>query len=207
MATNTAVQYFGEGVDTSKIFDLEEIDSNGIRKCCTGNKPAPHQKWYGLNDFGQSGIVFCEHCAKNSISKAKIFELTEFYDKSTLRCSTIYTNKCLDKNIDNRIKKYKGISFNVNIINQVNSDFAPATKPLHHTYLHRANNNELYVQMPSGCYYEITLKGDKDYRWGKNMCFKIESGWLGDGRDIIYRSANGGEVYCDCPPKTDTCHR
>lgn len=35
------------------------------------------------------------------------------------------------------------------------------------------------------------------------MCFKIVKGWLGDGREIIYRSQKGGEVYCDLTAPED----
>ena len=189
----SANQYFGNGVNTCKIFDLEETDSNGKRKCCTGEKSAPYHKWYGIKGFGQSGIVFCEFCAENSITKDKTYELTDVYDKSLFRCNTIYTKKCLKVNIDNRVKQYNGLIFNVNIINKEDNDFTPATKPSSY----KMDDNELYVQMPTGSYYEISLKSNTEHQWGRNMCFKIEKGWLGDGREVIYRSENGGEVYCD----------
>ena len=63
---NTASEYFGNGVDTSKIFDLEEIDSNGKRKCCTCKKPAPYHKWYGIKGFGHNGVVLVSLGDENS---------------------------------------------------------------------------------------------------------------------------------------------
>ena len=197
MSKNTTTDYFGKGVDTSRIFDFDETYSNGEPKCCLGERYNYNGKWYSLKDnssFGVSGIVFCQYCGENSIPRDKTYELTDVYDKTFLKCSTIYTDKCIDNSISNRVTNYIGIRFNVNIINKEDNEFAPATKIID---VNNDRGNTLKVNIPSGAYYEVVIMGDKRYNWGNNMCFKIEQASLSDGRQIVYNSKNGGDVYCD----------
>lgn len=145
-------------------------------------------------------ISFCECCAKklppDRIYSGKIYDVND-YDIGKIinyNCDVYYTSKLLMYDFDERCLHYDGYRVTVNIVDPVNNDvWRPITK-YRNRDLDAEKRGVLFMDVPSGAHYEISVGADPKY-FNSEYMFKIESIKFGDGRVVTYASDVGREGY------------
>ena len=179
-------------------------DGRPNKTYCVGEGNPIFGRLYGIIVRGRrvplEDISFCECCAKklpqDRIYSGKIYDVNE-YDEGrimTYNCDIYYTNKLLMYDFDERCLHYGGYRVTINIVDPVNNDlWRPITK-YRNRDLDAEKRGILFMDVPSGAHYEISIGADPKY-FNSEYMFKIESIKFGDGRIVTYTSDAGPEGY------------
>ena len=195
----TTSHHFGKGIDTS-IFTPNRTTSMGDSIGCIGhNKHNTKAQWFGYINNGTRidphSLTFCNFCAKNYFTTEQVFEVldTDYpYLKPKLVCDTPITDVCLKYGIDKRCVHYRGIRFNVNLIDESNKVWIPTMIIPTEAGSKASYNGVGIFPIPTMCYWEFVVKIDPNgkYNYG-DYYLKIKKAQFGDGRMVNVSNKHG----------------
>jgi len=189
----TVTEHYGKGFDTTE-YTLESLQKEG--RCCQGT----HSKeWYTLiktetDTYPPSSFIFCEYCAKNSISgrvKKITDEELELYSYIRFDCSM--SKNLTSLGITRTVKDCMDhFTVNVNVVDPKDERvFSPAPILTGEKGIKAASVGAAIVPLPSGCYPEISIKCSRPM---SNNYYKVECK-TGNGRHLKFLNSSGRTFY------------
>ena len=194
MASNsTATEHYGKGFDTTE-YTLESLQKQG--RCCQGT----HSKeWYTLiknetDTYAPSSFIFCEYCAKNSMSgRVKKITHEELERNKYIKFDCSMSKNLTDYGITRMISDCEDqFTVNVNIVDPKDERvFAPGPILTGEKGIKAASVGAAIVPLPSGCYPEISIKCSEPMRDN----YYIVQCKTGTGRHLKFLDSSGRNFY------------
>lgn len=192
-SSSTATGHYGKGFDTTE-YTLESLQKQG--RCCQGT----HSKdWYTLmknetETYAPSSFIFCEYCAKNSMSgRVKKITQEEFDRYSYMEFDCSMSRNLTSLGITRMVSDCEDqFTVNVNIVDPKDERiFAPGPILTGEKGMKAALVGAAIVPLPSGCYPEISIKCSRPM---SNNWYKVECK-TGTGRHLKFLDSSGRTFY------------
>lgn len=209
MASNSATDHFGSGLDTSP-FLPSTPNSKGQLRCCVGPDRSTYPenaKFFGVIKDGEQInpeiICFCEYCANKSFTEDKLYKITseEHGDIiQTLICSAYNIELCRPYVGDIRSVRTRYIKFNINVTDKEDNNWSPITKGTDVLSFEAEKGGVLLADVPTFMYWEFVVKandiedGIVSKYYDEKYYFKV-SAEDGNGRKIKICNQDGNENY------------
>jgi len=198
-------EHFGTGAGRMAL-PLDTLDTNGNRRTCIGNNVHNCSiEWYGyIGDDGEkvkvSELTFCQFCGRNNFPPDRVFLITDNDYPSKLIprlvCDTSKTVNCLRYGIDIRCLHYGGFRINVNLINQDDTLWTPATRIPTPKAMAAARTGVHIVGVPTSMGWELSIKGDPNGKYRhSDLLYKIKEAKFGDGRKVKVTDTRGSTNF------------